>query len=101
MARDPQYNDRRLVARRKLLTLGKEVVRLTSAEDTALECRTSLHNPTTFNGMRVNRLWAYLTRAKAEKRRLKGVLGSELARTWMPPTAMLICASRSSPRRWR
>jgi hypothetical protein len=80
LARDSQYNDRRLVARRKLLTLGKQAVAAAKAEGLALECRTSLHNPNAFNGHRVNRLWAYLVRPKAEKRRLRGVLGAELAK---------------------
>lgn len=68
-------NARRLAARRKLLTLGKAV-----AKSAGLECRTSLHHPHAFNGNRVRRLWAYLTRSKAEKRKLKSVLGSDLGK---------------------
>ena len=78
LAKDPQYNDRRLAARRRLLTLGKEAVVAAGKAKTKLECRTSLHHPHTFSGMRVNRLWAYVTRAKAEKTKLKRVLGSDL-----------------------
>jgi hypothetical protein len=80
LAHDPQYNDRRLLARRKLLTLGKRAVLEIGKAGVALECRTSLHNPTTFNQMRVRRLWAYLVRAKADKRRLREVLGPELGK---------------------
>ena len=39
-----------------------------------------LHNPHAFNGQRVNRLWAYLTRSKKEKSALKRQLGAELGR---------------------
>jgi hypothetical protein len=77
---DPQYDDRRLIARRKLLALGKEVARRAGEQGLELECRTSLHHPHAFNGQRVRRLWAYVTRGKKEKRRLKGVLGGELGK---------------------
>ena len=77
---DAQYNDRRLATRRKLLALGKAGVKGAKEQGCGLECRTSLHHPHTFNGMRVRRLWAYLTRAKAEKRRLRGILGPELGK---------------------
>lgn len=77
---DAQFNDRRLVARRKLAGLAKAFVPRASAQGVQLESRTSLHAPHAFNGMRVRRLWAYLTRAKAEKKRLRGVLGAELGK---------------------
>jgi len=66
LAGDGQYNDRRLVTRRKLLALGKSAVRGAKADGCALECRTSLHHPHAFNGMRVHRQWTYLTRGKGE-----------------------------------
>lgn len=75
---DAQYNDRRLHARRKLLTLGKELVERAREQGLELEARTSLHAPSSFNGMRVRRLWTYAFRAKSEKRRLKAELGAEL-----------------------
>ena len=74
-SRDPQYNDRRLVLRRKLLALAKEFLRESGAP---LEARTSLHNPHAFNHMQVRRIWAYATRPKKEKQRLRRVLGPEL-----------------------
>ena len=75
MSGNPDANARRLGTRRKLLALGKEV-----AKEAGLECRSSLHNPHAFNGMRVSRLWTYLVRSKADKRKLKGVLGAELGK---------------------
>ena len=80
LARDPQYNDRRLVARRKLLALGKQAAARAKADGTAFEVRSSLHQPHAFNGMTVRRLWTYLVRPKAEKKRLRGVLGADLAK---------------------
>jgi len=83
LAKDPQYNDRRLAARRKLGTIAESAVEAILREtggELALLQRTSLHQPHTFNGMRVRRLWAYICRGKAEKSRLKRVLGPELAK---------------------
>ena len=75
---DPQYNDRRLLARRKLLALGKLAAARAKEQGLALDVRSSLHNPHAFNGMRVRRLWTYLVRPKSEKKRLRAVLGPEL-----------------------
>jgi len=77
---DPQYNDRRLVTRRKLGALAKRAVKMAGEQEVELTSRTSLHNPHAFNGMRVRRLWAYLCRPKAERKRLRGTLGPELAK---------------------
>ncbi len=79
-AADAQYDDRRLQTRRKLAALARRGLELAKAEGVTLEARTSLHRPTVFNGMRVRRIWAYLCRGKQEKKRLRGVLGSELAK---------------------
>jgi hypothetical protein len=76
-ARNPEFNDRRLVLRRKLLALGK---RFLEGRGLPLECRTSLHNPHAFNHMQVRRLWLYVCRAKKEKSRLRRVLGPELGK---------------------
>jgi hypothetical protein len=78
--RDPQFDDARLATRRKLLALGKAAVARFRGQGTALDCRTSIHHPRVFNGMRVRRLWTYLIRPKAEKARLKRTLGAELAK---------------------
>ena len=84
LSRDPQYDDRRLLARRKLGAIAREALaRLEAASDGKgpdLISRTSLHRPHVFNGMRVRRLWAYLCRGKRAKAGLKKVLGAELAK---------------------
>ena len=87
LSRDAQYNDRRLVARRKLGAIGKEaLVRIeaslagSSGAGLDLITRTSLHQPHTFNGNRVRRLWAYLCRGKQAKAHLRKVLGRDLAK---------------------
>ena len=81
LARDPQYNDKRLETRRKLLSLAKVFAARAAAESgLLLEPRTSLHNPHSFNQMQVKRLWAYLVRPKKEKSRLRQTLGSDLGK---------------------
>lgn len=80
LAGDAQYNDRRLVARRKLLTLGKRAAARVEDLGLELDVRTSLHSLHAFNHMRVKRLWTYLFRRKAEKRRLASVLGPDLGK---------------------
>lgn len=80
LASNPEYNAHRLAARRRLLALGKRTAAAAGALGLELECRTSLHNPHTFNANRVQRLWAYLTRAKKAKSALKKQLGSELGK---------------------
>lgn len=80
LCRDPQFNDRRLTARRKLLALGKAALPALAEAGLKLECRTSLHNPNQFNANRVRRLWAYLMRAKSDKKALKSILGRDLAK---------------------
>ena len=70
LGRDPQYNDRRLVTRRKLASIAKLAVDEIAAEVAGkggaieLQSRTSLHQPHMFNHMRVRRIWAYITRGK-------------------------------------
>ena len=80
LARDPQYNDRRLVLRRKLLSLTKVLVARAKDEGLGLEARSSLHSPSMFNGMQVKRIWGYAMRDKAAKKKLKSVLGADLAK---------------------
>lgn len=79
-ARDPQYDDRRLVLRRKLLALGKVSASRAKAEGLSLDVRASLHHPHAFNQMQVRRIWFYACRDKAEKKRLRGVIGADLAK---------------------
>jgi len=86
LCRDPQYNDRRLLARRKLGAIAKQALACIAADgkrdgaELDLIQRTSLHTPHVFNHMRVRRLWAYVCRGKKEKARLKRVIGTELAK---------------------
>lgn len=80
LASDPQYNDRRLVTRRKLGALAKTAVARAKELGVQLQSRTSLHHPHAFNRGRVRRIWAYLCRPKAEKTRLRRVLGADLAK---------------------
>jgi hypothetical protein len=80
LASNPDYNAHRLAARRRLLALGKRAAARAGELGLALECRTSLHHPHQFNGNRVQRLWAYLTRPKKEKSALKRQLGPELGK---------------------
>ncbi len=86
LGRDAQYNDRRLVTRRKLGAIAKFAVDALQADAErtggALELaqRTSLHQPHMFNHNKVRRLWAYVTRGKKEKARLRKVLGAELGK---------------------
>ncbi len=86
LCRDAQYNDRRLMARRKLASIAHEFLARwkTSVHAkegmAALSSRTSLHQPHAFNHMKVSRQWAYICRGKPEKTRLKRAIGAELAR---------------------
>ena len=80
-ARNPEYNAQRLKARRKLLVWGKAAAARAKKElNLPLDVRTSIHNPHAFNGNSVRRLWSYLVRPKAEKTRLRKVLGRDLAK---------------------
>lgn len=80
LARDPQFNDRRLAVRRKLLALAKVFQARAKPAGVDLDVRSSLHSPSTFNQNRVERLWTYACRSKSEKKRLKGTLGADLAK---------------------
>lgn len=80
VSRDPAYNERRLVLRRKLAALAKEFCGVKRKPKLGLLPRTSLHNPHAFNGKRVRRIWAYICRDKAEKGRLRKVVGADLAK---------------------
>ena len=64
-SRSADHNDHRLAARRRLEAVAK-VLATRSKKEVKLEVRTSIHNPfPPVNGGRVERLWAYATRAKA------------------------------------
>jgi hypothetical protein len=80
LAGDPQFDDARLKTRRKLATLGKEFCVLSKAQGLQLDSRSSIHHPRVWNGNRVRRLWTYAMRPKAEKTRLRRILGADLAK---------------------
>ena len=79
-AKSAEYDGQRLAARRRLAAIAKGAAQRIARDGLKLETRSSLHRPTTFNGMRVTRLWSYMCRAKAEKSKLRKVLGRELAK---------------------
>lgn len=79
-SRSADYNEHRLGARRRLEAIAKASAARVKAE-VKLDVRTSIHNPfPPVNGGRVERLWAYLTRPKAAKAKLKRTIGADLAK---------------------
>lgn len=79
-SRSAEYNEKRLAARRRLEAIAKALTKA-SPDAAKLEVRTSIHNPfPPVNGGSVERLWAYLTRPKAHKTKLKRELGAELGK---------------------
>lgn len=79
-AKNPEFNAPRLAARRRLAALGAALVKSAKPEGLPLLSRTSIHNPHAFNGMRVQRLWTYVTRDKGAKSKLRKVVGRDLAK---------------------
>ncbi|WP_145195120.1 hypothetical protein [Planctomycetes bacterium Poly30] len=79
-SRSADYNEQRLAARRRLEAIAKHAAKA-APKEVKLEVRTSIHNPfPAVNGGRVERLWAYVTRDKAAKARLRKTLGADLAK---------------------
>lgn len=79
-SRSADHNDHRLAARRRLEAVAKALA-ARAKDEVKLEVRTSIHNPfPPVNGGRVERLWAYATRAKAAKTKLRRTLGADLAK---------------------
>ncbi|MEM9801813.1 MAG: hypothetical protein AAGA20_15920 [Planctomycetota bacterium] len=79
-SRSADYNEKRLAARRRLEAIAKRAAK-DLAKVEKLDVRTSIHNPfPPVNGGRVERLWAYLTRPKAAKTKLRRQIGAELAK---------------------
>lgn len=79
-SRSAEYNEKRLAARRRLEAIAKALTKETP-EASKLEVRTSIHNPfPPVNGGSVERLWAYLSRPKAHKTKLKRQLGADLGK---------------------
>lgn len=79
-SRSADYNEQRLAARRRVEAVAKHLVDRVKA-DVKLDVRTSIHNPfPPVNGGRVERLWAYATRPKAAKAKLRRTIGADLAK---------------------
>lgn len=79
-SRSADYNEQRLAARRRLEAIAKHAAKA-APKEVKFEVRTSIHNPfPSVNGGRVERLWAYITRDKAAKGRLRKTLGADLAK---------------------
>ena len=79
-SRSAEYNEKRLAARRRLEAVAKALVARCPAAS-KLEVRTSIHNPfPPVNGGSVERLWAYLSRPKGHKAKLKRQLGADLGK---------------------
>lgn len=79
-SRSADHNDHRLAARRRLEAVAKALATRAKG-DVKLDVRTSIHNPfPPVNGGRVERLWAYATRAKAAKTKLRKTIGADLAK---------------------
>ena len=79
-SRSAEYNEKRLAARRRLEAIAKHAAKAIG-KSPKLDVRTSIHNPfPPVNGGRVERLWAYATRPKAAKSKLKKTIGADLAK---------------------
>lgn len=79
-SRSAEYNEKRLAARRRLEAIAKHAAKAIGTSP-KLDVRTSIHNPfPPVNGGRVERLWAYATRPKAAKSKLKKTIGADLAK---------------------
>ena len=78
--RNEEYNDRRLVVRRRLDAIGKKLCKSLTTKSLSLTSRASLHHPYTFNGYCVRSQMVYLSRAEKERKALKRILGVELGK---------------------
>jgi hypothetical protein len=75
--RNPAFNPTRLVVKRKLAGLGKDLEPRLEAAGLSLATRTSLSHPYTFNAYRVDSMWVYFARSEKEKAGLRRLLGAE------------------------
>lgn len=78
--RDPEANPERLLVKRKLAALGKELAPPLAAAGLDLEVKTSLSHPYTYNGYKVDSMWVYFGRGEAAKKAVKKRLGAELGK---------------------
>lgn len=80
LQRNEEYNDARLVVRRRLDAIGKAASKELASKTISFASRASLHHPYTFNGYRVRTQFAYLSRGDKERKDLKRILGVELGK---------------------
>ncbi len=78
--RDPEFNDARLVVRRKLDAIGKHLARTLSGKDLELVSRATLHHPYSTNGFRVSSQAVYLSRGEKERKAIQRHLGVDLGK---------------------
>jgi len=109
--RDELYNGERLLVKRKLAALGKELAAALAAAGLPVEAKTSLSHPYTFNGFKVESMWAYFGRDEAAKKAIKKKLGGELGKD-VDPTyqgvillveineAEVVCGLKIHPAAW-
>lgn len=76
---DPEANPERLLLKRKLQAIGEGLNARLAVAGGDLTLRTSIHNPYTYNGNRVDSLWLYLAPSDKEKKALRDLLGVEFA----------------------
>jgi len=78
--RDKLLNPARRKTRAKLGAIGKRSqAHLKSAHGLALQIRTSISHPYSFNAYKVDALWFYLSREKKDREGLHAVLGEEFS----------------------
>ncbi|MGE3165585.1 MAG: hypothetical protein AB7O52_11810 [Planctomycetota bacterium] len=80
LQRNEEYNDARLVVRRRLDAIGKAACAALSSKEVSLTSRASLHHPYTFNGYKVSSQCVYLSRGDKERKEIKRILGVELGK---------------------
>jgi hypothetical protein len=78
--RDELFNGERLLVKRKLAALAKPVAAAIEAAGLPVEAKTSLSHPYTYNGFKVDSMWAYFGRGEAAKKAIKKKLGAELGK---------------------
>lgn len=78
--RSEAFNNERLLVKRKLAALGKELEAALAAAGLETTARTSLSHPYTFNGFKVDSMWAYFGRDEKAKKAIQRKLGADLGK---------------------
>jgi hypothetical protein len=109
--RDAEANPERLLVKRKLAGLGKDLLPALEAAGLDVEAKTSLSHPYTYNGFKVDSMWVYFGRSDAAKRAIKRKLGADLGADVDPSYQGLIllveidekrvaCGAKIHPQAW-